>query len=81
MIAPRWFTPPQVARQLAVDPAKVVGWCKSGKLVAVNVSDGIRPRFRISPEALADFLRRRQATPPIKQAPRRNKVAAAKEYF
>ncbi len=71
---PRWLTPPQVAEQLAVDPAKVLTWIRSGALAAVNVGEGpLRPRFRVSPEALSDFLRRRQTTPPTPRPRRRRR--------
>jgi hypothetical protein len=51
---------------------KVLGWIKRGELRAINVADkqGKRPRWRISPEELQDFLRSRTSSPTIKAKPR-----------
>jgi hypothetical protein len=75
---PRWFSPPQIADQLAVDAAKVLRWINSGQICAVNVATGLagRPRWRISEEELFAFLRRRQSRPaaPLeKRRPRKMK--------
>lgn len=67
-----YMAPPAVAKRLGVAPEKVIGWIRSGKLKAVNVGDGIvRPRYRVSPDALDDFLRSRDASPAPKPARRR----------
>ena len=60
---PTWLTPPQLAKQLGVDAQKVLGWIRSGELRAVNVAERacLRPRWRISAEAIEEFLRRREA--------------------
>ena len=55
-------TPPAVGKLLGVDPARVIAWIRSGKLKAVNLSDRTRPRYRISQEALEEFLRQREVT-------------------
>lgn len=46
-----------VAERLGVKPDTVRGWIASGELTAINVSQtrGTLPRWRISPEALAEF--------------------------
>ncbi len=46
-----------VAERYGVKPDAVRGWIASGELAAINVSRtrGKLPRWRISPEALADF--------------------------
>lgn len=57
-----YLTPPEVAAQLRVTPEKVIGWILAGELAGTNVAakrNGIRPRYRIAAEDLADFLRRR----------------------
>lgn len=62
----RWFTPPRLAHQLGVSVDKVLTWIRNGELRAVNVAehrDG-RPRWRISPAALDEFLKRRESSPP-----------------
>jgi hypothetical protein len=60
-----WLTPPQIAKQLAVDTKKVIKhWIKSGELKAVNVASaaGGRPRYRVDPAELARFLLSRSTT-------------------
>jgi len=52
----RWLTPPAIARQLGVTNDKVLSWIRSGRLKAVNLSDGDRPRWKISPADLQVFL-------------------------
>jgi hypothetical protein len=76
------LTPPQVAAQYRVDVHRVLGWIKRGDLHAINVGDGTqRPRFRISPEALAQFEARRSATPQPRITRQRRRQSAVKEYF
>jgi excisionase family DNA binding protein len=69
--ANRFLSPPQLARRLGVGETKVLGWIKSGALRAVNLASNVlgRPRYRVSPEALAEFLAGRVAEPP--EAPAR----------
>ena len=64
--SPKWVTPPQFARQLGVSAEKVLLWIRNGELRAVNVADRLagRPRWRLSPESIEEFLRRRQSTVP-----------------
>ncbi len=60
--APRWLSPPKLARMLGIEPPKVIGWIKRGELRALNVADkkNGRPRYRISPDALDEFMRPRE---------------------
>ena len=60
----QWMTTAEVADQLRIDPDRVVAWIKAGQLVAVNIGDGAKPRFRVSPGSLADFLEHRRPNPP-----------------
>jgi excisionase family DNA binding protein len=76
----RWHSPPQIAEQLGVDPSKVLGWIKSGILEAINVSNGRRQRYRISPEALEQFLSLRSTRPAPKPI-RRQRPTNVKEFF
>lgn len=58
------LTPPAVAIQLGVKPQKILDWIRSGELRAVNlaaVAHGQRPRWRISPADLDQFLATRRA--------------------
>lgn len=59
-------TPPQIAEQLRVSVAKVLGWIRRGELRAVNVADRStgRPRWRVSPESFASFLEARRSPDP-----------------
>lgn len=61
----RYLTPPEVAARLHVSPTKVMGWIRKAELRAVNVGNGIRPRYRIAPESLAAFLKVREVQPPV----------------
>jgi excisionase family DNA binding protein len=74
-IAPsRWLSPPQVAKQLGIDAAKVIRWIRAGELRAIDVAArrGGRPRWRISTADLEAFLRFRQSPAPV-AAPTRQK--------
>ena len=80
--APRFLTPPQVAKRLGVDPHRVVGWIRRGELQAANLGDGARrPRFRVSESDLAVFLASRAAGPQPKVARRRRKDPSTIEFF
>ena len=80
----RKLSPPQYARQLGVDTAKVVRWIRSGELPAFNAAThtGGRPRYLIDLADIAIFEQRRSVTPPT-QAPRRRRKQqpAGFEYF
>lgn len=67
----RYLTPPEVATRLRVDAHKVLGWIRRGDLRAINVSDGWRPRYRVSHDDLEAFLRRREVQPPPPRIARR----------
>lgn len=57
----RMLTPPEVARLMKVNADKVLDWIRRGELQAVNISNGVRPRYRIEPSDLADFKLRRSS--------------------
>lgn len=81
-VAGRWLTPPEIARQLGIDPSKVVAWIRRGELVAANLAEhrGGRPRFRVSPDALQQFLVGRQTTPEPKPV-RRRRASFERKYY
>jgi excisionase family DNA binding protein len=61
----RYLTPPLSAKRLRVSPEKALNWIRKGELRAVNIGDGgHRPRYRVAPEDLEDFLKRREVQPP-----------------
>ena len=66
-----YLTPPEIAKVLRVSHEKLLGWIRRGELTAVNVGNGNRPRFRISPESLDAFLRQREVQPLPRVTPRR----------
>ena len=64
----------QVAKRLQVDAEVVRGWCRSGALRCVNVGRGkLKPRYRVTPEALEEFVRARTIGPPPPKPRRRRK--------
>jgi hypothetical protein len=70
--APKFFTPPQLAEEFGVDADKILGWIRSGQLIAINMvtTTGGRPRYRISAEEAQAFQKRRSSAPPPKSSPR-----------
>jgi excisionase family DNA binding protein len=86
MIATQYFTPPQLAKRLAVSPAKIVGWIEAGELRGTNLAtkrDGCRPRYRVSEEDLAEFLNSRSGSlvAPTKPRRRRKALSGVTEFF
>ena len=78
----RAITPPALAQRLGVNVHKVLGWIARGELRAVNAGDGSRPRWRIMPDDLEQFLARRAAQPTVKATRRRRKAdPAVIEFF
>ncbi len=80
----RALTPPAVAKRYGINVHRVLAWIRNGTLAAINVGDGpTRPRWRIMPEALEAFERRRASQPPApKSSPRRRKAdPSVIEYF
>jgi hypothetical protein len=60
-----YLTPPELAQRYRCKASKIVGWIRSGELRALDLATrgSRRPRYRISPEAIAEFERRRSAAP------------------
>ena len=78
----RGYTPRELAHLLRVSPDRIRAWIKAGELGAIDtarVRCG-RPRFIILPHHLAEFTRRRTASPP-RPAPRRRRQAVAVDYY
>jgi excisionase family DNA binding protein len=81
---PRWLTPPELAAELAVKPATVLGWIRAGELKAINVAGRgcTRPRFRINRADLIAFEVARAAVPePKVQRRRRRQPVGIIEFF
>jgi hypothetical protein len=79
-----WHTPPELAAEYRVDPAKIRALIESGELIAVNLaaSTSSRPRYRISPAAKAAFEASRSAGPQPKITRcRRRRDPSVIEFF
>lgn len=76
------YRPAAVAKMLTVKVDVVYQWIRAKQLTAIDVSErrGGRPRWRISEEALQEFLRSRQTVKPAQPA-RRRKRATVTQYF
>ncbi len=76
------YTVADLAKRYRVSPDKVRAWIRRAELRAVNTADRrcARPRFVVSPEALAEFERGRQAATPPKPAKRKKRIAQV-DYF
>jgi excisionase family DNA binding protein len=64
-----FLKPYEVAKLLRVSHHAVLNWIRNGHLVAINLSRGTRPLFRISKEALNDFLAAHSTCPVPKTRP------------
>ena len=54
------LTSREVAKLLRVSPDKVLGWIRRGQLKAVNVSNRVRPQYRVGQDDLDAFLAARE---------------------
>lgn len=79
--AEKYITPPALAKIWGVDETKITEFIAAGELKAVNLARrGCRnPRWKISPQAIADFERSRQPIPTATKATPR-KRAQVKQY-
>ena len=83
-VTSRYLSPPEIARSRGVDVHKVAAWILSGELKAVNLATATsgRPRWKVSPEALAAFEAARSAGPqPKVSRVRRRKTPEIVEFF
>jgi|PlaIllAssembly_1097288.scaffolds.fasta_scaffold280225_2 excisionase family DNA binding protein len=70
-----YLTPPEVARLLRVRESKVAAWIRTGQLVAINLSEGRRPRYRVRRTDLEAYLEQRAVVPESKPATRQRREA------
>lgn len=79
----RGLTPREVAARLRVSAEKVRAWIVAGKLAAVNTADAScgKPRFIVTPEALAEFERARSAAAPPKPPRSPRRPSGHRDYF
>ena len=61
----RNLTPPEVAKRYGVATTKVLLWIRTGELAALNFANRgcTRPRYSITPEAIAAFEESRRVIP------------------
>jgi excisionase family DNA binding protein len=73
-----YLAPADVVDELHVRVGHVLRWIRSGELPASNVALRAtgRPRWRISRQALDQFLAARQPSPPAPRPPRRRRPPA-----
>jgi hypothetical protein len=71
-----------VAARYRASPDKVRLWIKRGELTAINTASALcgKPRWVITPEAMAAFERGRIAGPPPKPQRRRRRPAIIDYY-
>ncbi len=79
----RGFTVADLCRRWKVGADKIHGFLRKGELVGVNLATNTsgRPQWRIPPEAVREFERRRTSAPTPKPARRRRRAAQAVDYF
>ena len=80
--SPHGFSVADLCRRWKVGPGKVLGFLRRGELVGVNVATNLsgRPQWRITPESVALFEKRRTSAPPPKPQ-RRRREAIVRDYF
>ena len=74
---PMTYSVKELQERYGVGEHTILGWIKTGELRATNVArkTGTRPKWRISPESLAEFeLHRESGAPPVTKAKRKQKA-------
>ena len=79
----RGLTVADVALRYRVSPDKVRAWIARGELAAINTAAVLcgKPRWVVTPDALAAFERRRLGGVPAKPAQRRNRRPSLVDYY
>ena len=76
------LTPGEVAERLRVTSEQVRCLIRKGQLEAVNVGTGPkRPLYRITPEAVDEFLARRQYASPVAVSRVTRRASPAPDFF
>lgn len=77
------ISPPELAKQWGVDPAKVVTWIKSGELRAINIATDRngRPRYAIDVADVQVFEAGRSVQPPTPRVRRRRADPGVVQFF
>jgi hypothetical protein len=76
------FSVADLCRRWKVGPDKIHGFLRRGELVGINVATNLsgKPQWRITPEAVEQFERRRSSAAPPK-LPRRRRRSVGKDYY
>ncbi len=76
------LTTPEFARRYRIGEEKVLGLIRRGELRAVNTASALcgKPRWVITPEALAEFEKRR-AGGPAPKPPKKRRRAGEIDFF
>lgn len=78
-----YVTPPEYAARVRAKPETIIAAIKRGELEAIDLArpGARRPRYRISPEAIQAFERRRLAGPAPKTTRRKRQAVDYREYY
>ncbi len=79
-------TVPELAKWWRVGQDKIRTWIRKGELIAINTATTLcgKPRWVVSPDAVAEFESRRKSGPPPEQEKprrRRYKPAGFVDYY
>jgi Helix-turn-helix domain len=80
----KMFTVRELQARFNVTEGTVLGWIKSGELLAVNVGRRLgkkKPRWRVTHAALEKFELLRSTSPPVPKAPRRKRSAEIIDFI
>lgn len=78
----RLLTPDEVAARLRVTPEQVRCLIRTGQLTAVNVGTGPkRPFYRITPDAVTEFLTRRGQPAPAARPRLLRRLPPVQDHF
>jgi len=80
MTAREWWTVPQLAAWMRKRQSYFVAEIKAGRLKAVNLGTGSRPRYHISQEALDEFLQSRAVAPAVQPTRRPRRDSKIPQY-
>ena len=76
------LTPNEAAAKLKVPPEQIRSLIRKNQLSAVNVGAGLkRPLYRITQEALNDFLNSRWRPGPARQNKKFKRLAPVRDFF
>jgi hypothetical protein len=72
-----------LCRRWKIGPGKVLGFIRRGELVGVNVATNLsgRPQWRITPESVERFEKRRSSAPKPKPPGRRRRQQNVIDFY